>query len=342
MFYILESVCSDYALASMLIILKRVLNFIQIFVPIILIISVVFQLIKKVLNPDDGGKEGSMKTIINSFTASLIVVFLPYIINLTMSTISTYGDVGLSENGTLSALNVTSCWQQAETKTAVLDSSMQSSSSTIDKEKAKNTVSLYDDSSYYEQLVKDYEKRKKEEGTTSSGTGAKPTSGMPIPIMYQQDYPDVVLNGSNTVSNAGCGWTACSMVATYLLNKNITPREMASWSRSYYIPGTGMSHALPPAMAQHYGLQAPVVTRSINEVVQALKNNQPVISAQSKGIFTSGGHLIVLRGVDSNGNIYVNDPNRYNAINKGYETRAFTPQEVAASGGTYWIFQRKD
>lgn len=163
MFYILESVCSDYALATILIILKRALNFIQLFIPIILIISVTVQLIKRVLNPDASSKEGSFKGIVNSFMAAVIVILLPYVVNLVMSTISAYGDVGLSENGTLSALNVTSCWQTAESKTAILDSSMQSSSSTIDEEKAQSVVSLYDNSNHYEKLLKEYEENKKKE-----------------------------------------------------------------------------------------------------------------------------------------------------------------------------------
>lgn len=144
MIYILESVCSDYALAAILIILKRVLNFMQLFVPIILIISVTVSLVKKVLNPEEGGRNGSMKNITNAFMAAIIVVFLPFIVNLTMSTISEYGEVGVREDGKLSAVNVTSCWQVADSKQEALDSSLQSTTTTIAQEKARDRVTLYD------------------------------------------------------------------------------------------------------------------------------------------------------------------------------------------------------
>lgn len=140
MIYILESVCSDYALSTILVIIKRVLTVIQIFVPIIVIISVTLQLIKKVLNPD--GDKDSMKKILNSFMAAIIVVFLPFIMNLVMNVISQYGDVGISDGNNFSILNVTSCFNEAGSKQESLDSSFQKSKSTIDEEKERTPVSI--------------------------------------------------------------------------------------------------------------------------------------------------------------------------------------------------------
>ena len=59
--------------------------------------------------------------------------------------------------------------------------------------------------------------------------------------------------------------------------------------------------------------------------------------SQSAGIFTGGGHYIVLTGITNQG-ITVNDPNKNNAVNKGYNNRYFTINEINASAQNYWIF----
>lgn len=81
-------------------------------------------------------------------------------------------------------------------------------------------------------------------------------------------------------------------------------------------------------------------TNSINKVVSALKEGNLVISSQHKGIFTGKGHFILLAGIDENGGIHVHDPNKTNAVKKGYNNRAFTKEEIDASASNYWIFYK--
>ena len=40
----------------------------------------------------------------------------------------------------------------------------------------------------------------------------------------------------------------------------------------------------------------------------------------------------------ADGKISVKDPNKNNAINKGYNNRLFTTQEINAAAASYWIF----
>ena len=70
----------------------------------------------------------------------------------------------------------------------------------------------------------------------------------------------------------------------------------------------------------------------MNTAVDALKNGKPVISYQGPGVFTSQRHYIVLSGIDSSGDIHVNDPN-------GNHTRTtYTKQEINKNNNNYYIF----
>ena len=71
-----------------------------------------------------------------------------------------------------------------------------------------------------------------------------------------------------------------------------------------------------------------------------LQEGCPVISSQRAGLFTSGGHFIVLRGVTANGKVLVNDPNDSDA--KNYINREFDMMsEIHATANAYWIFDKK-
>lgn len=186
--------------------------------------------------------------------------------------------------------------------------------------------------------------------TTSNSSGGNienveyQEGGLPIPSYYQEDYADVYLSSDHvkTVASSGCGFTSAAMIVSYLTDEAITPREFVdTWSLPYYIYGEGMSDGLPQAAAKHYGLGNIVTTTDITTVYNALKDGHPVMSSQNPGIFTSSGHLIVLRGVTSDGKILVNDPLKNNAINKNYNDRKFTLEEINQSARKYFIWPKK-
>ena len=176
-----------------------------------------------------------------------------------------------------------------------------------------------------------------------AATNSAELGGMGIPRYYQGDYDNVILQGDKTVASSGCGFTSASMVASYLTGKDITPDKFVDdWSRPYYIYNGGMSWGLPAATAQHYNLGTVEATTDPNRVIEALKNNQPVMCSQGKGLFTNEGHIILLSGLDSDGKVIVNDPNADNAINKGYNNRSFDiNSEINPTARQYWIFEAK-
>lgn len=163
---------------------------------------------------------------------------------------------------------------------------------------------------------------------------------------YQNDYSDVSY-GSGSIASCGCGPTSFAMVATKLSGKSITPKDAIEWcGNSYYVSGAGTSWSYFAAAAEHFNLNCTVrETTSIDEVVTALQKGSLVISSQGPGLFTRGGHYIVLASIDNSGGISVKDPNKSNAENKehngdtGYNNTTFTKEEINQAAKNYWIFE---
>ena len=80
MFNILVT-CNQPELASVLKIVKNILNFVQILGPILCIISLVVYIIRLINNPEDKKEKGKLKNII---IALLLVFFIPLIVNAAM------------------------------------------------------------------------------------------------------------------------------------------------------------------------------------------------------------------------------------------------------------------
>ena len=95
--------CNDSALLGILSVVKRIMNIIQIIVPILLIIWGAISFIKLIKDPEE---KNGIKKIINQFLAAAIVFFIPVIINILMTI--------LGEKTSLS-----SCWNEASAKVTI-------------------------------------------------------------------------------------------------------------------------------------------------------------------------------------------------------------------------------
>lgn len=149
----------------------------------------------------------------------------------------------------------------------------------------------------------------------------------------QYSYP----YGDDTIAGSGCGPTCFAMVASTLKGRSITPIDAVKWcGNSYYMMGVGTYWSYFGDAADHFGIsmEQQLSGYDTDSVVSALKRGKLVISAQSAGRFTRGGHFIVLAGITSSGRIIVYDPNGWN----GYIGTTFTMSEIAASGTQYWVF----
>lgn len=191
---------------------------------------------------------------------------------------------------------------------------------------------LYGDKEYVEHVLRYYQ-------ITNTG-GSYPANGMQIPHYLQTDYGNIPYGGGS-IASSGCGPTSFAMIASYLTGNTITPPDAVAWcGNSYYKPGVGTYWSYFQAAASHFGCGSVTQTSNANTVLQALSEGCPVISSQRAGLFTSGGHFIVLRGVTANGKVLVNDPNDSDA--KNYINREFDMMsEIHATANAYWIFDKK-
>lgn len=311
MYFLIET-CQNPGVLRVLYFIYLLMDVLFVIVPISLIIILLVDFFKATISNGDTAKKSS-KMVGKRIISAVLVFCVPWIVNVLMELLTSAGF-------------------QTEYLTCL--------------ENARSG-----DFAYYDNLYEDEQKRIEQErlakiaeaniiNNKSKGNYNSVDGGLDIPAYYQDDYGDVILYSSDdpeqedkTVAGCGCGFTASSMIVSYLTGENITPREFVdTWSKQYYVPGAGMAWGLPQKAAEHYGLGDVIQTYDFNEAYEALKDGHPVMSSQGPGIFTTGGHLIVLRGIDSNGKILVNDPNKNNAVNKNYNNRAFEKSEIIAGG----------
>ena len=129
-----------------------------------------------------------------------------------------------------------------------------------------------------------------------------------------------------------------------MTGRTVTPIDVVRWAgHRYYVNGAGTAWSMFEAAARHWNVKYEGTTGSINTACQALRNGKVVISIQAPGLFTSGGHFIVLRTITPQGKILVSDPNGGNRYRWGmtleqYLNKQWTPAQIDASSNLYWIF----
>ncbi len=151
-----------------------------------------------------------------------------------------------------------------------------------------------------------------------------------IPLFYQWDkrwgYEEY---GDDMMALNGCGPTCLSMVACGLSGSGtydpLTVAEMAE-NGGYYTNGYGSSWTMMSELPYQMGLNVREVVFEEAPIRKELESGHPIICAMGAGDFTSTGHFIVLKGVDEDGNIIVNDPNSYTNSSHTWELSEIMPQ----------------
>ncbi len=103
----LGTCCSDYGLMNVLNVLRRILDVVQIVVPIILIIALTIKLTQILMNPDE---KKEMKKIYNMGVATVVIFFIPMVVDMTLGILP-------------SSFQLASCWNTAKEQSSTLSSS---------------------------------------------------------------------------------------------------------------------------------------------------------------------------------------------------------------------------
>ena len=110
----------------------------------------------------------------------------------------------------------------------------------------------------------------------------------------------------------GCGPTCLAMVyAGITKDTAMTPADIAEYcsNNNYYSDDTGTSWTLMTEGAKDFELSVKKVSLNAVSIKAELKQKRPMICSMSPGDFTTQGHFIVIKGIDSKGKLLINDPN---------------------------------
>ncbi len=134
-----------------------------------------------------------------------------------------------------------------------------------------------------------------------------------IPLFLQMDGRwGYRTYGTGFLAMTGCGPTCLSMVYCGLTgDTEWNPYAVARMAqkKGYYVDGVGTSWDLMTSGARSLGLNVWQPSIDSGEIVGTLQQGCPLIASMRPGDFTRRGHFIVLRGIDWDGRIIVNDPN---------------------------------
>ncbi len=136
---------------------------------------------------------------------------------------------------------------------------------------------------------------------------------------------------SQTIGSSGCGPTSASMVVSSIKG-TITPNTMGDLfvQNGYRSKNSGTYWSAFRAVADEFNIEY-TETNSLDKAVELLRNNNYVIASVGNGLFTYGGHFIVLVSVDNN-TIKIYDPYLYN----GKFDTSTRRNKVTVSGNTVY------
>ena len=192
-----------------------------------------------------------------------------------------------------------------------------------------NKLTFFGDSDYKNALSQSYgELKTKNVGENSyilDGSYGKSIVKRNVIFYDQKNYPNSVFCGLKgyTIGGSGCGVTAMAIVAsTYENSQKYDPVYMNSEARRLGMCGSGgtsQGFFSREARAMKYNeIEGSKYNKSfLNLVLKHLSQGHLVVVRMGSGHFTSGGHYMVLAGVDpTTKKVYVYDPN--NKSNSSY------------------------
>lgn len=165
-----------------------------------------------------------------------------------------------------------------------------------------------------------------------------------VPYYCQGDFTDVAFN-EGSVATDGCGITSFSMVASYLTDTTISPRDAAPYAMANGA-NTVTNWGAFAKLSSHYGIKllgqyvGPLRGGDSSKIVEALQNGYIVIGSMTNGYFNPSGrgHYIVYTGITKDGKICINDPSSREKSFAG----AYDQSDAFSNCKQFWVFTRND
>lgn len=165
-----------------------------------------------------------------------------------------------------------------------------------------------------------------------------------------------------TVKSGGCGVVCASMIVSNLTDQTVLPPQMATYAmqkKARVSGGTDMN-VLARALSADYGLPFKT-TNDENLLREHLKSGGMAVAnvggnrSGYVGVFSDGGHYVVVAGLTDDGKVIVLDPGLYNGkFNKTGRKGKVTVQgnycicnipvlakDTENRSPAYWMFERK-
>ncbi len=167
-------------------------------------------------------------------------------------------------------------------------------------------------------------------------------------VYYSQNdtrWKTAIYGGDNIIGVFGCGPTTLAMVVTTLTDNKITPDITAKWAfdNGHFCNNSGSYHSIIPKGAENYGLTSKSLVSPTKETIfQELANGNLVVVLMDRGLFTSQGHFIILRGVTAEGKVLIADSQSPENSKQawGIETILDEAKYSASSGGPFWSISK--
>ncbi|AMJ42369.1 C39 family peptidase [Anaerotignum propionicum] len=163
-------------------------------------------------------------------------------------------------------------------------------------------------------------------------------------IYYSQNdsrWKTKIYGGDNIIGVFGCGPTTLAMVVSSLTENEVTPETTAKWAfdNGHFCNNSGSYHSIIPKGAQNYGLSSKSLKSPTKEtIVQELSNGKLVVVLMDRGLFTSQGHFIILRGVTPKGQVLIADSQSPENSKQTWDIQTILDEAKysASSGGPFW------
>lgn len=172
-------------------------------------------------------------------------------------------------------------------------------------------------------------------GSSNSGNCSSGGEASKDFVYYSQNDAQWQVDGLD-IAYTGCGPTSIAMIIATKKDKNVKPTDVAKhlqstgdWNNSV-IQWTGFA-----AAGEKWGMTVTEIGTDWEKAKTALKAGKLIIvSGQGSAPYTSGGHIVVARGITDDGKIIIANPAPMS------DTPENTPYTIPPSGTTnMWVFE---